>query len=96
VPYGTCGSGEGRSSLSFFTALVAAVRRDRRCFQFISAEVSYRLKSIRNNIAYNLSTFIAWSLCFLFCCGYTDCQSEALLCLLLRFLRLGNKLGYPG
>jgi len=82
----------------FAAILIAGIAVVSVIFNFIAGGKFLEPSNIKLIVSYTVwPTFVAWGLCFLFACGYTDLSLGAILVLgSFATTIFGNWLGYPG
>jgi ribose transport system permease protein len=87
-----------QNQLVFFLLLLAAIAVIALLFNFFAGGRFLEATNIMIVISHIVwPTFVAWGLCFLFACGYTDLSIGAVLVLgSFATTIFGNWLGYPG
>jgi ribose transport system permease protein len=91
-------SEKNQNQIIFFLILVAGIILVSIIFNIIAAGRFLETTNILVIISHIVwPTFVAWGLCFLFACGYTDLSIGAILVLgSFATCIFGNRMGYPG
>ena len=92
------GAEKQRGPALFLIIFIAALAVISVAFHFISGGIFLESRNVRTIISSSIyPSFVAWGLCFLFACGYTDMSIGGVVVLgSFASCVLGNWYGYPG